>query len=64
MGQVRVVSVDGTMNGRIKGFVISIPLTYTSMTDVGSYNNRRNMAQEMMIKASLYNVLIGLTATP
>jgi len=24
----------------------------------------RNMAQEMMIKASLYNILIGLTTTP
>ena len=29
-----------------------------------SAKSMRNMAQEMMIKASLYNVLIGLTATP
>jgi hypothetical protein len=29
-----------------------------------SARSMRNMAQEMMIKASLYNVLIGLTATP
>ena len=29
-----------------------------------SAKNIRNMAQEIMIKASLYNVLIGLTATP
>jgi hypothetical protein len=29
-----------------------------------SARSMRNMAQEMMIKASLYNVLIGLTANP
>jgi len=29
-----------------------------------SARSMRNMAQEMMIKASLYNILIGLTATP
>jgi len=29
-----------------------------------SAKNIRNMTQELMIKASLYNVLIGLTATP
>jgi hypothetical protein len=29
-----------------------------------SARSMRNMAQEMIIKASLYNVLIGLTATP
>jgi len=34
IGTSQVVSVDGTMNGRIKGFVIPISLTYTSMTAV------------------------------
>ena len=29
-----------------------------------SARSMRNMAQEMIIKASLYNLLIGLTATP
>jgi len=29
-----------------------------------SAKSMRNMAQEMILKASLYNVLIGLTTTP
>jgi hypothetical protein len=29
-----------------------------------SARSMRNMAQEMMIKASLYNLLIGLTVNP